>query len=123
VDCTGASRELHDDINQQVALLTVNLERLKQDFHGSDSVEVVHRIEETIKHVSGMGSKTQTLSHRLHSSKLEYLRIAAAASSFCRELSEQHGEQIDFHSEGETKELRQDIALRGSLKEREASPR
>ncbi|MGC1451018.1 MAG: PAS domain S-box protein [Candidatus Sulfotelmatobacter sp.] len=108
---TWIARELHDDISQQVAFLTVNLERLKQDFHASDSAEVVHRLEETIEHVSGLGSDIQALSHRLHSSKLEYLGLATAASSFCRELSKQHEVQIDFRSEGETKEIRQDIAL------------
>jgi len=108
---TWIARELHDDINQQVALLTVNLERLKQDLNASVSAEDVHRLEEIIEHVSGLGSDIQALSHRLHSSKLEYLGIATAASSFCRELSEQHRVQIDFRSEGETRELSQEIAL------------
>jgi signal transduction histidine kinase len=40
------------------------------------------------------------LSHRLHSSKLEYLGIVAAARSFCKELSEQQDVEIDFdHTE------------------------
>jgi signal transduction histidine kinase len=38
----------------------------------------------------------QTISHRLHSSKLRYLGIVAAAKSFCLELSEQHKMEIDF---------------------------
>jgi PAS domain S-box-containing protein len=108
---TWIARELHDDITQQVALLTVNLERLKQDFHASDSAQVVHSIEETIKDLSGLGIDIQALSHRLHSSKLEYLGVATAASSFCKELSEQHGVQIDFHSERVPKELRYEISL------------
>jgi PAS domain S-box-containing protein len=108
---TWIARELHDDITQQVALLTVNLERLKQDFHASDSAGVVHSIEETIKDLSGLGRDVQALSHRLHSSKLEYLGVATAASSFCKELSEQHGVQIDFHSERIPRELRYEISL------------
>jgi PAS domain S-box-containing protein len=110
---TWIARELHDDINQQVALLAVNLERLKRDFPTSAQAAVVQGLGETIEQVSGLGNDIQSLSHRLHSSKLEYLGIATAASGFCRELSERHGVQIDFRSdsEGETKELRYEIAL------------
>jgi signal transduction histidine kinase len=108
---TWIARELHDDITQQVALLTVNLERLKMDFSASAAAGVVQGLEETIEHVAVLGSDIQALSHRLHSSKLEYLGIATAASSFCRELSAKHGVQIDFHSECETAELRNEIAL------------
>jgi PAS domain S-box-containing protein len=107
---TWLARELHDDINQQVALLAVNLERLKQDLPAL-APAVIPRLDEILDQVSGLGSDIQALSHRLHSSKLEYLGIAAAASSFCRELSDQHGVQIDFHSEGIPKDLHQDIAL------------
>jgi len=108
---TWIARELHDDITQQVALLTVNLERLKMDFSASAAAGVVQGLEETIEHVAVLGSDIQALSHRLHSSKLEYLGIVTAASSFCRELSAKHGVQIDFHSECETAELRNEIAL------------
>jgi PAS domain S-box-containing protein len=107
---TWIARELHDDINQQVALLAVELERLKQDLPPLAPV-VIQRFDEVIGHVSGLGTDIQALSHRLHSSKLEYLGIAAAGSSFCRELSETHGARIDFHSEGVPKNLSPEIAL------------
>jgi PAS domain S-box-containing protein len=107
---TWIARELHDDINQQIALASVNLERLKQDFPVLGPA-VIQRFDEILDQVSGLGSDIQALSHRLHSSKLEYLGIAAAASSFCRELSDQHGVQIDFHSEGIPMDLYQGIAL------------
>ncbi|HKV76966.1 MAG TPA: ABC transporter substrate binding protein [Candidatus Sulfotelmatobacter sp.] len=107
---TWIARELHDDINQQAALLAVNLEHLKQHIP-SLGPAVVQRLEEMLKLVIGLGNDIQALSHRLHSSKLEYLGIVAAASSFCRELSGKHGVQIDFHSEAVPKELPQEIAL------------
>jgi signal transduction histidine kinase len=61
--------------------------------------------------VTELGIDIQALSHRLHSSKLEYLGIAPAASSFCKELSEKQGVKIDFHSEGLPKDLPQETAL------------
>jgi PAS domain S-box-containing protein len=107
---TWIARELHDDINQRIALLAVNLERLKGDLPSS-ATAVAHSLDEFGEQVSGLGSDIQALSHRLHSSKLEYLGIAAAASSFCREISETQGVRIDFHSEGVPKKLPQEIAL------------
>jgi PAS domain S-box-containing protein len=107
---TWIARELHDDINQQIALLAVNLEHFKQDVP-SLAPPVMQRLEEIFEHVTRLGSNIQALSHRLHSSKLEYLGIAVAAASFCRELSDKHVVQVDFHSEDVPKELRQEIAL------------
>jgi PAS domain S-box-containing protein len=107
---TWIARELHDDVNQRIALLAVNLERLKGDLPAS-ATEVRRSLDEVSEQVSALGSDIQALSHRLHSSKLEYLGITAAASSFCREISETQGVRIDFHSEGVPKKLPQEIAL------------
>src|SRR5262249_38939989 len=48
------------------------------------------------RQVLGIAEDVQALSHRLHSSKLEYLGLANAAKSFCRELSEQVKLEIQF---------------------------
>ena len=79
---THLARELHDDINQRIALLAVNLERLKQDLPAAD--DTGGRIDEMREQVSVLGSDIQSLSHRLHSSKLDYLGLGAAAASFCK---------------------------------------
>jgi PAS domain S-box-containing protein len=107
---TRIARELHDDINQRLALVSVNLDRLRQDPPDS-APEVSRRIENEQELLSDLASDVQALSHRLHSSKLEYLGLAAAASSFCKEMSERQGVQVDFHSEGVPKKLPQEIAL------------
>jgi PAS domain S-box-containing protein len=107
---TWIARELHDDISQQIAILAVNLERVKRDLPAS-AATVSQRLGEMGEHVSGLASDVQALSHRLHSSKLEYLGLTAAASSFCKELSEKQGVEIDFHSEGLLRDLPQEIAL------------
>jgi PAS domain S-box-containing protein len=107
---TWIAREMHDDFNQRIALLKVNLDRLKQGLPAS-AVEIHKGIEEASEQVSNLGSEIQALSHRLHSSKLEYLGLETAAASFCRELSEEHGADVEFHSESVPKHLPQEIAL------------
>jgi PAS domain S-box-containing protein len=92
---TRIARELHDDINQRLALLAVELEQLAQN-SSTDVVELSTHVRELSKHVAEIGTAVQAISHRLHSSKLEYLGIVGAAKSFCNEFSEQHQVKIDF---------------------------
>lgn len=88
------ARELHDDINQRVALLAVDLERLKQNPPGP--AELRQQLEERIKQLNDLAGDIQALSHRLHSSKLEYLGLASAAASLCTKLSDRQKVKIDF---------------------------
>ena len=107
---TRIARELHDDINQRVALLAVKLDGLKHRLPAS-AAEVRREIEAASQQVMELGSDVQALSHRLHSSKLGYLGLAAAASSFCRELSDQKNVEVQFSSENVPKQLSEEISL------------
>jgi PAS domain S-box-containing protein len=104
------ARELHDDFSQRIAWLAVSLGGLKQAVPAS-AAEVRRAIKEASKQVSDLGLDIQALSHRLHSSKLENLGLAAAAAGFCKELSEQQKVEIDFHSERVPKDLPQEVAI------------
>jgi signal transduction histidine kinase len=92
---TWIARELHDDISQQLALLANSLELMEQD-PANLVAEIHNRTHEHLKRVREIASDVQAISHRLHSSKLQYLGIVAAAKSFCQELSEQYNVEIDF---------------------------
>jgi len=83
---------------------------LKQDLSASDG-QAKRRIEEANKQVGELGSDIQALSHRLHSSKLEFLGLAAASASFCEELSERQSVKIDFQSKDIPKKLPEEIAV------------
>jgi PAS domain S-box-containing protein len=107
---TWLARELHDDINQRIALLAVQLEQWAQNAPYS-VVEVTDHIRHVRQDLSDLGKDVQALSHRLHSSKLEYLGIAAAASGFCKELSEQQKIEIDFSHAGVPLSLPKEISL------------
>jgi PAS domain S-box-containing protein len=89
------ARDLHDDIGQQLALLANNLAMMEQDLPDSIA-EIRNRVSQQLKRVHGISSDVQAMSHRLHSSKLRYLGIVAAANAFCRELADQHKVEIGF---------------------------
>jgi PAS domain S-box-containing protein len=105
------ARELHDDINQRIALVTVNLERLQKDFSSLAPAATSQRLEEIRELLSKLGTDVQSLSHHLHSSKLEYLGIVAASASFCKEFSGEHGVEVQFHTDQISPKLPQEIAL------------
>jgi PAS domain S-box-containing protein len=107
---TWIARELHDDVNQRLALLAVELDQFDQHRPHSD-VEVPDHIDHVRQRIIDLGRDIQALSHRLHSSKLDYLGLEAAARAFCRELSEQQKVEIDFSSSGIERSLPKEISL------------
>ena len=63
------------------------------------------------QHCSEVAGDVQALSHQLHSSKLDYLGIAAALRSFCREYSQQQNVDVDFKDENVPNPLPRDVSL------------
>jgi PAS domain S-box-containing protein len=107
---TRIARELHDDISQRLALLIMKLDRLRTADQ-TPPAEFRDGIVEAGEDLSNLAHDIQALSHRLHSSKLEYFGLAKAAASYCRELSEQHEVVIGFHSEDIPDDLSKEIGL------------
>jgi PAS domain S-box-containing protein len=107
---TWIARELHDDIAQRVALLGVELERFDHPLP-DPAVDMHQYLKHARRSISGLGQDIQALSHRLHSSKLEYLGLVTAAKSFCRELSEQRKVRIDFKHADVPAAIPQEISL------------
>jgi signal transduction histidine kinase len=104
------ARELHDDFNQRMALVSVNLEHLQQALSDSEAVARKHVLQ-VQEQISDLATDIQALSHHLHSSKLEYLGLAAAANGLCRELTQEHGLNIDIHCDAVPKGLPQHVAV------------
>ena len=90
---------------EHLAMVAVNLKTLRQDLPCSD-VKMSGRIQEACEQVSDLENDIQALSHRLHSSKLEYLGLEAATASVCRELSERQGAKIDLRCDAIPEDLR-----------------
>ena len=106
---TRIARELHDDINQRIALLVGNLQNAMQSLSAEGAAS--RGMEEACQLAADLGDDIQALSHRLHSSKLEYLGLVAAARSFCKERSQLQRVEVDFHTQGVPREMPHEIAL------------
>jgi PAS domain S-box-containing protein len=106
---TRIGRELHDDIGQRLAMLAVELQQLRED--PPDLPQVRSRMGELQKQTSEIADDIQSLSHELHSAKLQYLGIAAAMRGFCKEFGEQQKVEIDFQTHDLPSPVPPDISL------------
>jgi PAS domain S-box-containing protein len=102
-------RELHDDLGQRLALLVVQLQQLHRD--PLVLPEVRRRVGELQKQTLEIATDIQSLSHELHSARLQYLGIAGAIRAFCREFSEQQKVEVDFQTHDLTSPVPPDTAL------------
>jgi PAS domain S-box-containing protein len=107
---TRIARDLHDDIAQRLALLAVGLEQLQHELPESETA-LQRRIDTVQVQATQLTSDVQTLSHELHSAKLEYLGIVVAATGFCKELCERQKVEIDFKSKDVPSPLSSEISL------------
>lgn len=106
---TRIARDLHDDICQRLALLSMELEQAKSVSKGR--VAATKSLEEIRQHCSEIAGDVQSLSHQLHSSKLDYLGIVAAIRGLCKEFSKQHSVSIEFSDQKLPQHLPKDVSL------------
>lgn len=104
------ARELHDDLNQRLAILGIELDQLQQ-LLPAEQTELSDRVDRLSSKAQEISSDIHKLSYRLHPSKLDHLGLAAALKSLCQELSEHQEIEIDFQQDGFPADLPQDITL------------
>jgi len=104
------ARDLHDDICQRLALLSMEIERANRTSAGPPAA-TKQNLEDIRKHCSEIAVDVQSLSHQLHSAKLDYLGVVAAIRSFCSEVSRQHQVNIEFTDRNVPRHLPKDISL------------
>jgi PAS domain S-box-containing protein len=104
------ARELHDDIGQRLALLSVTLEQIRQAATESKN-EIRGGLDGLRKQILDISTTVHNLSHELHSSTLRYLDLASAMRGFCTELASQQKVEVQFHHQGIPATVPQDISL------------
>ena len=103
------AREIHDDYQQRLAVLSIDLEALGQSL-GEDS-EAGRKLHELWNLAGELGSDLHSLSHRLHSSTLDNLGLVAALRALCIEFGDYHSVVVDFVEENVPRSLPREVAL------------
>jgi PAS domain S-box-containing protein len=104
------ARDLHDDINQRLAVLNIELQKLADDPPESRSV-LRQIVQELGAKASEISTEVSAITHELHSPKLELLGIVAAMRGFCEEMKKHQNFRVDFRQSGVPQNLPKAISL------------
>jgi len=103
------ARELHDDFNQRLAVLSIELDQLGQKLQRQVPLHrTVQRLQTQAREIA---AELHQLSYKLHPSKLDHLGLAAAVRSLCSELTESKKLKVEFHQSGFPATLDKDVTL------------
>lgn len=86
------SRELHDDLSQKIATLSVAISRLKRRLPLSDT-EIIKELDDLRQKTNSLTNEIRRLSHQLHPAVLEHLGLVTALESYIGHFQDE--EQID----------------------------
>lgn len=103
------ARELHDDLSQSLALLSIQLQSLSGESVKPNAIK--KQVGELTGQIQRLSSDVHRISHELHPSKLTQLGLEAALRGFCREVGAARGLKVRFESNGVPRDLPNEISL------------
>jgi PAS domain S-box-containing protein len=104
------ARELHDDFSQRMALLGIGLGQLWKNLPDSDVEDRTH-VTELLRGVREMSTDIHSLSHQLHSSKLEHVGLVPAVKGLCKEISDKYKIRVYFSDSECPRTIAKDVSL------------
>jgi signal transduction histidine kinase len=103
------ARELHDNLSQKLALLCIEISRLRTRASLTPAMsEPVGHLAERAKEIA---ADVRDLSHGLYPPALALFGLAAALERLCEDVSRQCGIRIDFLPGGSARQLSRDAVL------------
>jgi PAS domain S-box-containing protein len=103
------ARDLHDDMSQRLALLTIDIDQLGRQ--GRLPAETVEHLRLISQRAGEIASDVHLLSYQLHPTKLQTLGLVTAIQSVCRDISNQHGVDVEFQREPVPSGIAPEVAL------------
>jgi signal transduction histidine kinase len=91
------ARELHDDINQQLAVVAIELQTMETAVPHLARSELKGRLQSLWNKTAAVSQDLQHISHGLHPSKLEFLGLVEALRGLCNEFEQTPGVKVDAH--------------------------
>jgi len=109
-ECARIARELHDDVNQRMALVSVTLEQLSLSPPNTTD-QLRTQLNDVMSQVTETSREIHRMSYDLHPSKLRHLGLVAALEGLCQEYRRHHKLEIDFTRSEVPATLPKDISL------------
>ena len=87
------ARDLHDDISQRIALMSIELDEMAAD---ADSEPLRERLRRLYAMVGETAVDVHQMAYELHPSRLRTLGLVASLQSLCRDMSHQRNLHVTF---------------------------
>jgi signal transduction histidine kinase len=110
IERTRIARELHDNVNQQIAALSLCVSNIKKKLNLSET-KIVEDLSLFQQKLSEIAEEVRGVSHNLHSGVLQHAGLIMAARSICAEFSAANGIEVEFNAIGDVDSVSKDIAL------------
>jgi signal transduction histidine kinase len=107
---TRIARELHDDITQQLAALSIALSGLKRRLP-ADVADVHDALARLQQRTIALADALRHLSHELHPGVLQHVGLVAALKAHCAEFGSQHAIEVTLAAAASLEAIPQNIAL------------
>ena len=106
------ARDLHDDVSQQLAVLSIALGGLKRRLRAAvDDDDLQSAVSSIQQSAVALTESLRLVTHDLHPTVLRHGGLKAALASHCAGISEAHPITIDYTAEGEVDALDSETGL------------
>ncbi|HKP70261.1 MAG TPA: sensor histidine kinase [Pyrinomonadaceae bacterium] len=103
------AREIHDDLGQKLALLSLELGQLGQQIDASGAVQTqFQNLQNQIEEIS---TDVHRLAYKLHPAKLDHIGLVAAIRGLAYELTATGKLRVEFHRRGAFSKLPKELTL------------
>jgi two-component system sensor histidine kinase UhpB len=103
--------ELHDDVNQQLAGLSIALSNVKREVQNGKNGTVQEEITRLQERTIDLADVIRNLSHELHPGVLQHAGLVAALRGHCAEFGRQHEIEVTLSADAGLDVIPNDVAL------------
>jgi PAS domain S-box-containing protein len=108
---TRIARDLHDDVCQDLAAVSVDISYLRRRGGSLQTRDVQDILVAVQGRTESVAEGIRLLSHGLHPSVLHHIGLVAALQAHCVEVERQHQLHVTFRADGESEPASQVVAL------------
>jgi signal transduction histidine kinase len=105
------ARDLHDDISQRLAYVSMAVNELRDSLGRIENVEIQQAFEELEHDTQSVFDGIRRLSHELHPTSLRLLGLAATLKRHCSEVEKRHNVRVTFETDGDLTGMHPDLAI------------
>jgi signal transduction histidine kinase len=109
---TRIARDLHDDVSQRIAGLSIAISGLRRRLGGNpDHADAVRALTSIQRDTVKLAEEIRHVSHDLHPSSLQHAGLVSASSAFCAQFEKQHGISVTYSANGDIGPVDTETAL------------